>query len=379
MATYSVYNIKVDNQLSFTPGPTAGYVLAIDANGNTYWSAGSSGGSQTLAQTLALGNSVGTYSITSPASTNLDIIPGANAGVRIGDISGGNYIGVGLSATIISGTTSFSSDVLLPITSSLLATDASGRIIATSSTGGGSQTLEQTLSLGNEMGTYSIWQKNLTSGDNEVNAIKSGMDGSGFDQRVISFDGAAYTNNQVPAPHYVMGSVKMSGLVTQKSGSEFDSLLFASDDIGTYSRVSLTPAQAYIQSTKDITLGANGDIFLKDAASNPYLSNTILAVNSTGKIIGTTSVATKPIRLTSQTLLTTGWFATGSYYGYTFSNANIGTSSNVDFIPYNDYSFTVLAAGVQPYILPLSGSAIIYSQYIPSSSIVGDFLITPTI
>lgn len=44
MATYSVYNIHIDNNLSFTPGPTAGYVLAIDANGNTYWAAGGSGG-----------------------------------------------------------------------------------------------------------------------------------------------------------------------------------------------------------------------------------------------------------------------------------------------------------------------------------------------
>lgn len=47
MATYSVYNIHIDNNLSFTPGPTAGYVLAIDANGNTYWAAGGSGGGGT--------------------------------------------------------------------------------------------------------------------------------------------------------------------------------------------------------------------------------------------------------------------------------------------------------------------------------------------
>jgi hypothetical protein len=43
MSTYSVYNIKIDNQLSFTPGATAGYVLAIDADGNTYWAAGGLG------------------------------------------------------------------------------------------------------------------------------------------------------------------------------------------------------------------------------------------------------------------------------------------------------------------------------------------------
>ncbi len=36
--TYSVYNIKVDSSLAFTPGPTAGYVLAINSDGSTYWS-----------------------------------------------------------------------------------------------------------------------------------------------------------------------------------------------------------------------------------------------------------------------------------------------------------------------------------------------------
>ena len=40
MSTYSVYNIKIDNQLSFTPGATAGHVLAIGADGNTYWTVG---------------------------------------------------------------------------------------------------------------------------------------------------------------------------------------------------------------------------------------------------------------------------------------------------------------------------------------------------
>lgn len=39
MSTYSVYDIKIDNSLAFTPGPTAGWVLAIDAAGDTYWSA----------------------------------------------------------------------------------------------------------------------------------------------------------------------------------------------------------------------------------------------------------------------------------------------------------------------------------------------------
>ena len=35
--TYSVYNIKVDNELTFTPGPTAGSVLSINEDGTTEW------------------------------------------------------------------------------------------------------------------------------------------------------------------------------------------------------------------------------------------------------------------------------------------------------------------------------------------------------
>lgn len=94
MSTYSVYNIKVDNGVYFTPGPTAGYVLTIGSDGSTYWSQGGAGAqgptgvtgsqgptgsagtngtngvtgptgpasSQSLSQTLAVGNTSGTYS-----------------------------------------------------------------------------------------------------------------------------------------------------------------------------------------------------------------------------------------------------------------------------------------------------------------------------
>lgn len=60
--TFSVYNIKVDNSLSFTPGPTAGYVLAIDANGSTYWASAptGSGGSGGASGTSGSSGSSGT-------------------------------------------------------------------------------------------------------------------------------------------------------------------------------------------------------------------------------------------------------------------------------------------------------------------------------
>lgn len=46
-STYSVYDIKIDNSLSFTPGPTAGYVLAINTDGSTFWTQGLAGSGAT--------------------------------------------------------------------------------------------------------------------------------------------------------------------------------------------------------------------------------------------------------------------------------------------------------------------------------------------
>ena len=82
------------------------------------------------------------------------------------------------------------------------------------------------------------------------------------------------------------------------------------------------------------------------------------------------------IRLTNQTLATGGWGYTGGYYQYTYSDANITTSTTVDFTPYNDYNFTAVSARVLPYIQSGSGSCILYSQYSPSGQIIGDVIIT---
>ncbi len=127
--TYSVYNIKVDNQLSFTPGATAGYVLGINSDGSTSWIEGG-GGSQTLEQVLANGNNVGTYSIV--AGNGYPYIAFATAS---GEINLGAYVSISDGASILSGTLQ-----ILGITSSLLATDSTGKIIATSSVSGTSGT-----------------------------------------------------------------------------------------------------------------------------------------------------------------------------------------------------------------------------------------------
>jgi hypothetical protein len=68
----------------------------------------------------------------------------------------------------------------------------------------------------------------------------------------------------------------------------------------------------------------------------------------------------------------------GSYYQYTYINANIATTSVVDFTPYNAYVFTVQTARVQPYIQSLGGSATIFAQYLPSGQMIGDVTILTT-
>ena len=79
--------------------------------------------------------------------------------------------------------------------------------------------------------------------------------------------------------------------------------------------------------------------------------------------------------LTSQSLTTSGWFATGSYYGYTFSNANIGTQSIVNFIPYNDSYLECVNSRVLPYNYVTASYSIFYSYYLPITTITGDIQI----
>jgi hypothetical protein len=60
MSTYSVYNIKIDNELSFPSGMTAGYVLSINDDGTTQWvipQSGLSGSSGTSGSSGSSGSS----------------------------------------------------------------------------------------------------------------------------------------------------------------------------------------------------------------------------------------------------------------------------------------------------------------------------------
>ena len=478
-------------------------ITSVGVVGSTSGSSGTSGTSpsQTLAQTLALGNNVGTYSIVGDNEVKLSVgasssyfgqgveINNFGAGLKAGGVPGGPWYGSSISVqpsfveltatdpnftlnamsvqltpgfmTIQSGdidvrlddnngvmnidapAVNFSANpsysvglsyntYLYGITSSVLAVDNNGRIIATSSTGGGSgtsgssgssgssgtsgssgvngatgpagsggggsQTLEQTLALGNTTGNNVIYATS-SEDSNFFGSIKLNSIANGGGRRVMLSSGTFSRNPDIDLNN-VSGSWLELGSSTASTYSNGSMTSFVSQGVSSGSTEFATGVFQHATNNSPMMTwynqGANRTVNLlagkivagattsyglyynvNETAGGPnIMTNKFLYVDNIGMIVGTTSVATKPIKLSSQTLLTTGWFATGSYYGYTFSNANITTSSNVDFIPYNDSSFTVLAAGVQPYILPLSGSSVIYSQYIPSASIVGDIIIT---
>lgn len=305
MATYSVYNIKVDNGLYFNPGPTAGYVLGINSDGSTSWvqGGGGEGGSQTLEQTLALGNSVGTYSIV--GSSNVSLVAGTYSSLPTAGTSG--YSGVFNFANI---------------------TQTSTDITAFNGTSG----------LGQSKSTLF-------------------MSGAGF--AITSSDVGKSKALQVTSDNFVLQGLSASGFL------KVDNLGFVSVDAGGGSGTSGTSGVSGTSGTSGVN-GADG-------------SSGTSGVSGTSGTSPAGGGGSSPIRLTNQTISINGWFATGSYYGYTFSDANIGTSSVVDFTPYNDSVFNVINAKIQPYIYSGSGYSIIYSAYPLSGTVSGDVLITTTI
>jgi len=84
-------------------------------------------------------------------------------------------------------------------------------------------------------------------------------------------------------------------------------------------------------------------------------------------------------RLTSQTLPSASWVATGSYYTSSFANANITTTTRVDFTPDNASYTEVTTAGILPQVTVIAGTASFYSLFPPQTNIIGEITIFPTV
>lgn len=79
------------------------------------------------------------------------------------------------------------------------------------------------------------------------------------------------------------------------------------------------------------------------------------------------------LQVTPVTLTTVGWSLVSGLYEYTYSNANILSTSIVDVIPASSTISIVKAADIMPSTSSASGSVKIYATNPPTSTIIVTF------
>ena len=79
------------------------------------------------------------------------------------------------------------------------------------------------------------------------------------------------------------------------------------------------------------------------------------------------------LQVTPITLTTGGWSLVSGLYQYTYSNANILSTSIVDVIPASTTIAIVKAADIMPATSSASGSVTIYATNLPTSDITVTF------
>ena len=75
------------------------------------------------------------------------------------------------------------------------------------------------------------------------------------------------------------------------------------------------------------------------------------------------------LQVTSVTFSVAGWTFSGGFYQYTYSNANILSTSIVDVIPSNSTISIVRTADIMPSTLSASGNVTIYATNLPTADI----------
>lgn len=76
------------------------------------------------------------------------------------------------------------------------------------------------------------------------------------------------------------------------------------------------------------------------------------------------------VQVTPVTITTGGWTLVSGLYQYTYSNANILSTSIVDVIPTNASISIVKAADFMPATLSASGTVTIYATNAPTANVI---------
>jgi hypothetical protein len=296
--TYSVYNIKVDNNLSFTPGATAGYVLAIDADGNTYWSAGGAGGSGTSGSSGTSGVSGSSGSSGSSGTSGLDGTSGSSGTSGINGTSGVN------GATGPAGTGGAGSQNLQQVLST--GNDTGGvpivgaDVLISGTYGVNLQNLSNNSYISNALANYTYISQGLEGTSGRATIILNGADGIGgngtvpkidISSELVSLRGSYYppgesSNNRIESK-VIVGSHSVD-IISGTFGSGFS-------NAGIY----VNGYEGGIQiDAPGVAFSANPSysVSLSKNTYLPYLtqeytgaSQSLLAVDQNGKIIATSS------------------------------------------------------------------------------------------
>jgi len=83
----------------------------------------------------------------------------------------------------------------------------------------------------------------------------------------------------------------------------------------------------------------------------------------------------KFIQNASVTLIVSGWSLVGSYYEYTYTDANIAATSFINFTPNNASNLGVTSCKMLPQIDAAVGSCKFYAMFPPQTDIVGQLII----
>ena len=175
-----------------------------------------------------------------------------------------------------------------------------------------------------------------------------------------------------------------SGDVLFQSGST--PLLFVSQsgNVGIGIATPSASAQLQIDSTTKGFLPPRMTTAQKNAIATPatglivYDTTLLSLFQYTGAAWTAVGGSSLPIKLTSQTILSSSWAATGSYYTSSFTNSNITTTCDISVTPQPDSYLTAYNAQVLPYVKVAAGTGSFYSYFPPSADMVVDVVITQT-
>jgi len=380
MATYSVNNIKIDNGLFFTPGPTAGNVLSINGDGSTTWisaQSGTSGSSGTSGINGQNGISAGRlfyfnqsetsdvsgYKIlaTNPSSTTQQTVSKTLTNNQQ-NVLVQQFITDELGFTVIpAGIQRFKLYYTLPAANAeinayitLELADASGTgygQIATAS----AVPIDYNGGLPSETDIDIVFPSTVINSDDRM-IVKLYLNNLDSTSRTVVFS----TENGYYS--YVITSV---GVVAGTSGTS------GTSGVNGTSGSNGTDGTSGSNGTNG-TSGSNGTNG-SSGTSGSNGTNGTSGSNGTNGSSGTSGTGGAGgggiIQITGVTLASGSWSLSSSLYIYDYSNSGITSSSFVTVIPSNASINTVTAAQILPSTDSVSGSVRLFASYQPSGNI----------